>query len=303
MLFSEIYGSYYNAVSKLIACAVDGDLTKEKMYEIVDKYAFAESGVSIPTAIKSGEWNLITEDMKTPIKNKPSMPITLLEKRWLKSVLDDPRVKLFDINADALKGIEPLYSSDMFDYYDRFADGDDYKNPEYIKIFRLILTAIRKNHKLLIRFTSHKDFQYSIKVIPHRLEYSEKDDKFRLICVNSHHTYTVNLSRITFCKLLEKYKPFEDKKERCATGTLVLELTDEKNALERVMHEFSYLKKGTERLSDNKYRISLEYDKGDGTEILIRVLSFGTRVKVISPQSLINELKNRINKQKSCGLF
>lgn len=34
MLFSEIYGSYYNAVSKLIACAVDGDLTKEKMYEI-----------------------------------------------------------------------------------------------------------------------------------------------------------------------------------------------------------------------------------------------------------------------------
>lgn len=191
----------------------------------------------------------------------------------------------------------------MFDYYDRFADGDDYENPEYIKIFRLILTAIRKNHKLLIRFTSHKDFQYSIKVIPHRLEYSEKDDKFRLICVNSHHTYTVNLSRITSCKLLEKYKPFEDKKERCATGKLVLELTDEKNALERVMHEFSYLKKGTERLSDNKYRIILEYDKGDGTEILIRVLSFGTRVKVISPQSLINELKNRINKQKSCGLF
>ena len=25
MLFSEIYGSYYNAVSKLIASAVDGD--------------------------------------------------------------------------------------------------------------------------------------------------------------------------------------------------------------------------------------------------------------------------------------
>ena len=29
MLFSEIYGSYYNAVSKLIASAVDGDLTEK----------------------------------------------------------------------------------------------------------------------------------------------------------------------------------------------------------------------------------------------------------------------------------
>lgn len=53
----------------------------------LDKYAFAESGVSIPTAIKSGEWNLITEDMKTPIKNKPSMPITLLEKGGLNPCL------------------------------------------------------------------------------------------------------------------------------------------------------------------------------------------------------------------------
>ena len=99
----------------------------------------------------------------------------------------------------------------------------------------------------------------------------------------------------------EKYHKFEDREEKRRPDTLVLELTDERNALERVMHHFSYLKKETEKLDDKHYRITLEYDRDDETEILIRILSFGPLVKVISPQSFINKLKNRINKQISCG--
>ena len=40
-------------------------------------------------------WQLILPDGTTPIKNKPSMPITLLQKQWLKAIGCDPRIKLF----------------------------------------------------------------------------------------------------------------------------------------------------------------------------------------------------------------
>lgn len=43
---------------------------------------------------------------------------------------------------------------------------------------------------------------------------------------------------------------------------LVLELTDERNALKRVMLHFSHLEKETERLDDTHYRITLFYRAG-----------------------------------------
>lgn len=301
MLFSEVYGSYFNVVAKVIEQAIGGTLTDKNLYEIVSENAFSESVMNIPTALKSGEWKLITPEYKTPIKHKPTMPLTTLEKRWLKALLDDPRIKLFDVSAKGLKDVEPLYNRDTFVYFDKYGDGDDFENPEYIKNFRTILNAIKEKRKLTIRFKSHRGKVHTLCVIPHRLEYSQKDDKFRLIGVTSRDTLIINLARITKCSMSDKYRKFEDREEKRRLESLVLELTDERNALERFMHHFSYLKKETEKLDDKHYRITLEYDRDDETEILIRILSFGPLVKVVSPQSFINKLKNRINKQISCG--
>ena len=300
MLFSEVYGSYFNVVAKVLEQAIDGTLTDKSLYEIVSKNAFSESVMNIPAALKSGEWKLITPEYKTPIKHKPTMPLTTLEKRWLKALLDDPRIKLFDVNAKGLEDVNPLYNRDTFAYFDKYSDGDDFENPEYIKNFRIILNAIKEKRKLAMSFKSHKGKGYTLCVIPHRLEYSQKDDKFRLIGVTSRDTLIINLARITKCTLSDKYSKFEDREKKRRLDTLVLELTDERKALERVMHHFSYLKKETEKLDEKHYRITLEYDRDDETEILIRILSFGPMVKVVSPQSFINKLKNRINKQISC---
>lgn len=300
MLFSEVYGSYFNVVAKVLEQAIDGTLTDKSLYEIVIKNAFSESVMNIPAALKSGEWKLITPEYKTPIKHKPTMPLTTLEKRWLKALLDDPRIKLFDVNAKGLEDVNPLYNRDTFAYFDKYSDGDDFENPENIKNFRTILNAIKEKRKLAMRFKSHKGKGYTLCVIPHRLEYSQKDDKFRLIGVTSRDTLIINLARITKCTISDKYSEFEDREEKRRLDTLVLELTDERKALERVMHHFSYLKKETEKLDEKHYRITLEYDRDDETEILIRILSFGPMVKVVSPQSFINKLKNRINKQISC---
>ena len=80
---------------------------------------------------------------------------------------------------------------------------------------------------------------------------------------------------------------------------LILELTDDRNALERVMLHFSHLDRETERIDDNHYKITLYYEREDETELLIRVLSFGPVLKVIFPDDFIKKLCDRLERQKN----
>ena len=50
------------------------------------------------------------------------------------------------------------------------------------------------------------------------------------------------------------------------------------------------------------YATSIDYDKNDETEIVIRILSFGQMEKVVEPNSFVDLIKDRLLKQKSCGL-
>ena len=91
----------------------------------------------------------------------------------------------------------------------------------------------------------------------------------------------------------EEYRPKLMKKR-----ILVLELTDDRNALERVMLHFSHLDKETERIDDTHYKITLFYEKEDETELLIRVLSFGPVLKAVFPDDFVKKLTERLEKQK-----
>ena len=77
-----------------------------------------------------------------------------------------------------------------------------------------------------------------------------------------------------------------------------MELVDERNALERAMLHFSHLEKETERLENDLYRVTLRYQRDDEMELLIRVLSFGPKLRVISPPGFIEQIKERLNRQK-----
>ena len=78
------------------------------------------------------------------------------------------------------------------------------------------------------------------------------------------------------------------------------ELTDERNALERVLLHFAHFEKEAEKTGDKKYKVKLKYDADDETEVLIRILSFGPMVKVTGPGHFINLIKERLMMQKSC---
>ena len=299
MLFSEVYGTYYNVIAELLNKAVDGELTREDMLDIVREKGFEESVLTIPEVLESQTWPLITKDYGTPLKHKPSMPLTTLQKRWLKALLNDPRIKIFDPPMDGLEEVELLYPPDTFVYFDRYNDGDPFEDPGYIKRFRCILSAIRHKRWLRIRFEGHNGIPHYWRCVPYKLEYSPKDDKFRLISANKRESLSINLGRIRECFMLEPCEAEDYCPKPMKKRMLVLELTDERNALERAMLHFSHLDKETERIDDTHYKITLFYEGEDETELLIRVLSFGPVLKAVFPDDFVKKLTKRLEKQKS----
>lgn len=297
MIFSEIYGSYFKAVSAILAKAVDGTLTEQEITRTVLENAFGESLVTIPAKLSDGSWPLLTDDFGTPLRHAPHAPLTTLEKQWLKALLLDPRIRLFDPSEEGLEDVEPLFTPDQFVYFDRYADGDPYDDPRYIEHFRLIIRAMHEKRKLRVRFHGHRGTRQGYICIPYKLEYSSKDDKFRLITGFRNKPLTVNLSRIDSVHILEPWDESEYLQPREREKTLVMELYDSRNSLERAMLHFSDLEKETERIDEKHYRITLNYKQGDETEILIRILSFGPVLKVIEPETMVKQIRERLERQ------
>lgn len=295
MLFSEIYGSYYQAVAKILSKAVEGTLDGKTLRQIVQDTAFAESPLTIPNAMSSGQWPLLNPDYNTPLYREPAMPLTMLQKRWMKAIMLDPRVQLFQPDTAGLEDIEPLFRPEWLVYFDRYTDGDDYESPDYIRIFRTILAALREKKQLRVVFLDGKGNRHHTVVSPQYLEYSEKDDRLRL-AAEGFRPWVINLSRIKECEALEvplctTHQVFRH------TQRLTLELTDERGALERVLLHFSHLEKETKRLDDTHYQVTLHYDKNDETEMLIRILSFGAVVQVTAPESFREKIRQRLSMQ------
>ena len=302
-IFNEIYGKYFTAVSEILQLAIDGKLDAKLLHEVVTKHAFGESILNIPQSLDESNWHLLTEDFHTPLKHKPSRPITLAEKRWLKALLADPRLKLFgDFSQleESLKDVTPLFEQDNFVYFDRYADGDDYTNETYIKNFRLILQALHEKRKVNVVFYGNQSNKRNewFKMTPIKLEYSSKDDKFRLLCAYDNKLSTINLNTIESITITNVPCPNNKSNLLYDREELIMEVTDNRNTLDRVMMHFSHLEKQTERIDDSKYRVKLWYDKQDATEILIRIFSFGAFVKVVSPKSFIDNMKIRLENQR-----
>ena len=297
MIFSEVYGSYFKAVSAILAKAVEGALTERELTRTVLETAFGESLVTIPAKLTDGSWPLLTEDFGTPLHHRPYVPLTTLEKQWLKALLLDPRVQLFAPSEEGLEDVERLFTPDRFVYFDRYTNGDDYADQHYIEHFRTILRAMHEKRKLRVRFHGHRGNRQSYLCIPYKLEYSSKDDKFRLITGFKGKPLTVNLSRIDSVSVLDPWEESEYRLPREREKTLVMELFDARNALERAMLHFSDLEKETERLGEKHYRITLNYRQGDETEILIRILSFGPVLKVLEPETMVSQIRERLEKQ------
>lgn len=305
MIFNEIYSVYYKSVALILNYIINGGKSIEQIEKIVNDNAFKESFLTIIPALEDEKWQLVNSNFKTRIKNSPNIPLTLLEKRWLKAISLDKRVKLFDIDFSFLEDVEPLFTEDDYYIYDKYGDGDPYSDENYINTFKVLLKVIKNETCVKIRTLSRKGNDIFVKCYPKKIEYSEKDDKFRVIVSGSRFMDTINISRIISCKeccsnvIAKEYK-YLDKK---TYNEMSLMITDERNALERCMLHFAHFEKQVERVSEDKYLAKIKYRKDDEAELVIRVLAFGPLIEVTGPSEFRDLIKEKLIKQMNCNII
>ena len=316
-LFSEIYGTYFRVAAKLL----ENEVTDEKtVRETVIHDGFRDSVLFLPQKlIPSGEdWGLFRRNadgnLRRITKNTPVKVLTRLQKMWLKSKLNDPRIKLF-MDSEALASMEqrladvpPLYSREQFGFTDRFLDSDDYNDEKYIQNFRIALDAVKRRRIVYIEFVSGHGKRMNGRFVLLKMEYSPKNDKFRAYCYllrndKIRSSGIINIGRITRIEdtgrayrtpvSMDEY--FSSRK--CSTPAII-RVSTERNGVERFMLEFASYEKHTVRnLETGQYNVELWYDQQDETELLIRLLSFGPVIEILGPEHLREQAKQRIKRQ------
>ncbi len=308
-LFSEINCAYFSITERILRRKT---VTISDIRDIISKNGFSETMLFLePKLIGKNNIGLLTEQdgiYTSILKNELHIPLTEVQKRWLCAVLNDKKSSLFlDQEQKAklyeLLGAEPLFDGGFIRFFDRFSDGDDFEDESYIRNFRNILRSIHENKLVRISFQTQKNARVTHYFLPEKIEYSSKNDRFRVHVIRYNKTKPVergiiNLSQITSSELTDiiaenrLYKA-PSKKE------VTVKVSNERNAVNRFMMEFAEL----ERISNfddttKECIVVMKYDAKDETEILIRILSFGPVVEVIGPDEFRKQIAERVRKQR-----
>ena len=296
MLYSELYGAYYNCVAGILRIALDHAPSLSEMEEVIRKKGFAESSASLINSLRNEEFMLIRKDGSTPISKDPSMPLTSIQKMWLKAVSLDPRYRLFGEPIEELKDVPPLFYPEDIDYFDRYLDGDDYSDPVYRAHFKAVLEAVREGRTICVKVPARSGRTKTVVFRPDIIEYSSKDDKFRALGVSRRGNTVINMNKIISVTPSEEALQLPE--ARFQSDRLIeFELIDLRNALERVMFGFAHFEKEVIKQDDKRYLVRIKYDRDDETELIIRIMSFGPMIKVTKPSSAVNEIRNRLSSQ------
>lgn len=341
-LFSEMYNCYYQVVRHILDQASLSALTEKQMMEITHTYGYQESALSIIPSLIHGDWPFLekAEDLKSSYKSQPlprcspllparyrsrlgclqsqSLPLTSLQKAWLKSLLSDPRIRLFltdqqlSLFKDALGDTKPLFHTTYFHSFDQYRDHDPFTSIQYRAHFRTLLQAIEAKQWLTISYLSGHKRTFTATWLPCRLEYGEKEGKFRLFCIGRKKNGVPRMDVLNVGRILKIEETGQISTMKVSIDTfldkalcrepLVLEITDQRNALERTMLHFSCYQKKVERLSSSRYRCSIYYDKRWETELLIQVLSFGPVIQVMEPEVFLHQVTERVSHQPDSPL-
>ena len=309
-LFSEIFGCYYRVVQEIVNNA---PLSEIEVQKIIRENGFVESCFYIlpmlqelPFIEKKGD------KYYSLLENKIKLPLTNIEKSWIKAISLDARFPLFakEFDGSLLDGISPLYKQEFFRYYDRYSDGDNFSDGSYIKYFRKINKAMDNREVIKVIYRSPKHDKVSVgDYIPLKFEFSSKDDKFRFfsarirngcvddyVCLNMGRVLDVKPSKEKFEGVIDLEKHMEKFEEE---EPVIVEIYDKRNAIERFMVEFSSYRKYSEFDSTtNICRTEIFYRKTEELEILIKLLSFGPVLRVLGPERFLRLFLYRLQKQE-----
>lgn len=319
-LFNGLKNKYFTALTEIIyEIKKNGAITqmkfKEKLFPTNSEY-----NVTLLKELLNDSNIFEIENAGKPDDNKISLKINntipispnMAERIWLLTALESDAALIFFTNDEREKLCSILRKQCEPMNADFFAD-TEYKmpSPKRTEHICLILKAIHENKKIYYNYQDKKRVRYHGITTPIKIEYSKTNGTFYL----SHRPDDQNrpiksyLNWISEIKILDETadipKIFNAVEERKVSQELKFDVIDPENkygAADRAKILFSrYTRLITE--TENCVHFSIEYYTFQEKELIEAIMLFGPRIKVISPQSIIDEIKKRIEKASQTYLY
>lgn len=240
--------------------------------------------------------------------NIPIIP-TLIEKTWLKHMLDEDLIRLFldketiDKLSDALLKYQDIIGNKIIIQHRSKNHITNYDNlKEKIK---KIITAIKEGKGVKYSYITKNGMPLENRQsVPFKIEYSLKNHVFYLISYSLEEKRPVKsiIENFTDIELIEIKDDItmEHIKEsiflkRCCRA-IVLEVKNINNALERAFLTLSMFNKTARYMEERDiHELSVFYYQFEEDEVLDRIFSLGKGVIVKEPHDIRNKIIQRIN--------
>lgn len=318
-MYNEIYGSYYYMMQLILNEAESGGITAQRIHATVHRFGFAESSLYFtPDAIvQNGKgYNLLIKnrvEYRSVLKNAPISLVTEHQKRLVKAMMTDSRVRLFMDDCEierlneALSDVMPLYDLGDIILTETAEDGDDFKDDAYRTRFRMILNAIKRNKILKIVFNTSRGNRKTVIVAPYKIEYGLRDDKFRLCGVTIHKHRPSRYVKLNVARIIQIIESDMDSHIDCEAfiaqkqlaQPIEIEVSNLRNGFERIFTQLSnYKRTSTYDPDTNTCIMQIHCMDDDVQELLIVLMSFGPAIKVLRPQWFKEKYVERVKRQK-----
>ncbi|MBQ3334794.1 MAG: WYL domain-containing protein [Eubacteriaceae bacterium] len=258
--------------------------------------------------------------LKYPVKGtekfwRDILPLSTIESRWLATVIDDPKADNFFSDEEKqliqkhLDNVDklPMKLICVFDQFHQ-PDHEVTKEREFLARLTKAVSTCRK-----VRYVYRTSNGVIIKNTgqPLFVTYAKRKNAFYVDIVDDNTKYPfqnrrisrlIDLQLIDNSENLESYtQSLEDyRKNRKETECYVtIRFNNRHNSADRILNEFSPWKKACELKKDNSYELTITYHRDQKNELAIRLLEFGENIIVVDGDEIINELKQRFEKQKN----
>ena len=228
-------------------------------------------------------------------KPVPFLP-SVIEVSWLKDFLTSPinkallSTEVYEKLNHALANTPTYLPNNLWERETNI--GDDEQNTVLLQNLNLLQTALITQKKISYTNTTVSGKVYTAITSPHRLEYSLKENKYRLIIWHETEQRAIkiniaNLSNLEILttpippgehELLQKF--YED--QLASAPSLLLKLTLKNNAFERAFSLFANYDK-TAYCENNDYILKISYHRFEEQELINAILSLGSAITVIAP--------------------
>ena len=317
----EMYGRYFMITAELLKQAQEyGQLNITDIRRAAEEMGYSETALRLPDILtqendeedgSKDSHPLFQSDgdyFKTLVK-PVTRPLSLIERRWLVTILRDPKIGLFIDDAEIERvsellrdsrgaSAEPLFEEHDYCRFDVGHDSDDYYDADFRKVFRTILSALHDKSVIEIEYLGYSGMQRRKQVMPLKIEYSMKYDLFRLIYKESKNGRDlIHPIRIKRIERASRSSCQADKDESPDMEKVSVSVSNENSSLERAHIRFANYKVSVKSVEQDKRILLISYPHYEEEELIEAILSFGPAAQVVEPEHVVGKIRAKLDRQ------